>query len=134
MKETNWLIIEECVFFHLMFLNICYWKKLTFSKFVGKVNFSDRKFEEMHELWRTKRCKVYSEKRLFWHHYLQLSFIYNPYLRFLLNCFVREIKGFYQGSLGDEIDLRDIMFPQISLLKIKISKSWSTVLQMKSHW
>ena len=28
--------------------NICYWEKLTFSKLVGKVNFSERKFEEMH--------------------------------------------------------------------------------------
>ena len=24
------------------------WEKLTFSKLVGKVNFSERKFEEMH--------------------------------------------------------------------------------------
>ena len=29
-------------------LNIYYWEKLTFSKLVGKVNFSERKFEEMH--------------------------------------------------------------------------------------
>ena len=28
--------------------NIYYWEKLTFTKFVGKVNFSGRKFEEMH--------------------------------------------------------------------------------------
>ena len=32
-----------------------------------------------------------------------------PCLRFLLNCFVQEIKGFYQGSLGNEVDFRDIM-------------------------
>ena len=30
-------------------------------------------------------------------------------LRFLLCCFVGEIKGFYQSSLGNEIDLRDII-------------------------
>ena len=31
-------------------------------------------------------------------------------LRFLLNCFVREIKGFfYQSSLENEVDFRDIM-------------------------
>ena len=31
-------------------------------------------------------------------------------LRFLLNCFVQEIKGFfYQSSLGNEVDFRDIM-------------------------
>ena len=29
-------------------LNIYYWEKLTFSKLVGKVYFSGRKFEEMH--------------------------------------------------------------------------------------
>ena len=28
--------------------NIYYWEKLTLSKFVGKVNLSERKFEEMH--------------------------------------------------------------------------------------
>ena len=30
-------------------------------------------------------------------------------LRFLLNCFLREIKGFYQSSLGNEVDFRDTM-------------------------
>ena len=36
-------------------------------------------------------------------------------LMFLLNCFVREIKSFYQISLGNEVDFRDIMnvFPNI---------------------
>ena len=28
--------------------NIYYWEKLTFSKLVGNVNFSERKFEELH--------------------------------------------------------------------------------------
>ena len=32
-----------------------------------------------------------------------------PCLRFLLICFAREIKGFYQSSLGNEVDFRDIM-------------------------
>ena len=51
-----------------------------------------------------------------------------PCLRFLLNCFVREIKGFYQSSLGNEVDFRDIMnvFPNI-FKKIKVSKNWDTV-------
>ena len=30
-------------------------------------------------------------------------------LKFLLICFAREIKGFYQSSLANEIDFRDIM-------------------------
>ena len=36
-------------------------------------------------------------------------------LRFLLNCFAWEIKGFYQSSLGNEVDFRDIInvYPNI---------------------
>ena len=36
-------------------------------------------------------------------------------LRFPLNCFVRDIKGFYLSSLGNEVNFRDIMnvFPNI---------------------
>ena len=64
------------MFFYLMFLNIYYWEKLTLSKLVRKVNFLERKFEEMHKLWRAKRYKLYSGKCLFWHYYLQLWFIY----------------------------------------------------------
>ena len=30
-------------------------------------------------------------------------------LRFLLICFAREIKGFYQSSSGNKVDLTDIM-------------------------
>ena len=30
-------------------------------------------------------------------------------LRFILNCFIRELKGFYQSSLGNQVDFRDIM-------------------------
>ena len=56
--------------------NICYWEKLTFSKVVGKVNFSERNFEEMHQLWKAKRYKVYSEKHLFWDYSLYLSLVY----------------------------------------------------------
>ena len=40
-KEINRLISKGMS-------NIYYWEKLTFSKLVGKVNFSERKFEEMH--------------------------------------------------------------------------------------
>ena len=62
------------MFFYFMFLNICYWEKLTFSKLVFNC------------LLPTKFC-----------------------LRFLLNCFAWEIKGFYQSSLGNQADFRDIM-------------------------
>ena len=30
-------------------------------------------------------------------------------LRFLLNCFAREVKGFHQSALGNQVDFRDIM-------------------------
>ena len=33
----------------------------------------------------------------------------NRCLRFLLICFAREIKGFYQSSLGNDVDFMDIM-------------------------
>ena len=57
-------------------------------------------------------------------------------LRFLLICLDREIKGFYQSYLGNEADFMDIMnvSPQISWLKIKISKNWDTVLYIKEQW
>ena len=59
----NWLISERiCVLLFDVFngcslakkyigkgmSNIYYWEKATFSKLVGKVNFPERKFEEMH--------------------------------------------------------------------------------------
>ena len=38
------------MFFYWMFLNIYYWGKLTLSKFVERVNFSERKFKEINAL------------------------------------------------------------------------------------
>ena len=40
-KEINRLISKGMS-------DIYYWEKMTFSKLVGKVNFLERKFEEMH--------------------------------------------------------------------------------------
>ena len=37
--------------------NIYYWEKLTFSKLVGKVNFSERKFEEKELAFKSKRVQ-----------------------------------------------------------------------------
>ena len=56
-------------------------------------------------------------------------------LRFLLNCFVREIKGFYQSSLGSEVDFRDIMNVspcKISWLKLKFRKTETQFSRWKS--
>ena len=41
-------------------------------------------------------------------------------LRFLLICFAWEIKGFYQSSLGNEVDVRDIMNVPPNIL----AKNW----------
>ena len=86
--------------------NSYYQEKLTFSKTLIS---SERKFEEMHYLWRSKRYKVYSGKNLFWHYRLQLSSSANSCLRFRLICFDRAKKGFYESSLGNEVDFTDIM-------------------------
>ena len=79
-----------------------------FSKLVGKVNFSERKFEE-------------KTKRYIWENVSFGIIIFSclsstkSCLRFLLNCFVQEIKGFYQSFLGNEVDFGDVMifFPNI---------------------
>ena len=48
-KETNWLINKGmCVLLFGFGVFKQIWEKLKFSKLVGKVNFSERKFEEMH--------------------------------------------------------------------------------------
>ena len=57
----------------------------------------------------------------------------NLCLRFLSVCFAREIKSFYQSSLGNEVDFRDIMsVSQISWLKIKILKTETPFCRWKS--
>ena len=55
-------------------------------------------------------------------------------LRFLLICFAREIKGFYQSSLGNEVDFRDIMnvSPNIVAKKIKFLKIETWFCRWKS--
>ena len=72
----------------------------------------------MHYLWRAKRYKVYSWKRLFWHYRLQLSFVYKSVSQI---SFDREIEGFYQSSLGNEVDFTDIMNVSLNIL----AKNWN---------
>ena len=45
-----------------------------------------------------------------------------PCLRFLLICFVREIKSFYQSSLGNEVNFRDAMNVSANLLAKNFNK------------
>ena len=42
-------------------------------------------------------------------------------VRFLLICFAQEIKGFYQSSLGNEVDFRDIMKVSPNILTKKLN-------------
>ena len=48
---------------------------------------SEKKFEEMHYLWRAKTYKVHSGKRFFWHYRLQLSFVYKVMSQISFNLF-----------------------------------------------
>ena len=65
----------------------------------------------------------------------KLFFVQKTCIIFLLNYFVSKIKGFYQSSLGNEIEFREIMnVSQISCLKNKVSQTWDMVLSMKVHW
>ena len=100
--------------------NIYYWEKLTFSKlrFSRKENL--KKYTNFEEQKRTRyiRGNVYFGIIVF-----SCLSSTKPCLRFLLICFALEIEGFYQSSLGNEFDFKDIMiFSQISWLKLKFQK------------
>ena len=98
------------MFFYLMFVSILLLRKNDILKTCHKKKKnSERKFEEMHYLWRAKRHKIYSGKRLFWHIIFSCLSSTKLCLRFLLYYFFREIKGFYQSSFGNEIDFRDVI-------------------------
>ena len=48
-------------------------------------------------------------------------------LRFSLDCFAREKKGFYNSCLGDEVDFRDTINVSLKCYpRIKISKIWQS--------
>ena len=76
-----------------------------FSKLVRKVNLSERKLK--------KQASFEEQKGIFGKTFiLVLSsavFRLQNCLRFLLSCFVQEIKGIYLSSLGNEVDFRDIL-------------------------
>ena len=77
---------------------------------MGKVNFSERKFEEIY----TNVDKQKGTSCIWGNVYFGIIVFScllstKPCLRFLLICFAREIKGFYQSSFGTEVKFRDIM-------------------------
>ena len=103
-KKTNKVMcVLLCdVFRYLLLTKIDVLKSFKKSKFLGKKHL--------------KKCTSFEEQK--GARYIRENFgiiIFScysstkPCLRFLLNCFVREIKGFYQSSLGNEVDFRDIM-------------------------
>ena len=81
-KEINMLISNEFQIFTIK----KNWRSLNFDVFGKKI-------------WRnalalkSKRHKVYSGKRLFWHYHLQLSFFYKTVSQISFIFFVWEIKG-----------------------------------------
>ena len=101
--------------------NIYYWEKLTFPKvrFSQKENFRKCTSFEEQKGTRYIRGNVYFGIIIF----SCLSFT-KPCLKFLLNFFVREIKDFYQSSLGNEVDFRDM----INISPNILGKNWDTVL------
>ena len=81
-----------------------------FSKFVGKVNFSEKENSKKCTSFEEKKGTMYIRGNVYFG-IIAVSCLSSkkPCLRFLLICFAREIKGFYQSSLGNEVDFRDIM-------------------------
>ena len=93
--------------------NIYYWEKLTFSKlrFSRKENLKKCTSFEEQKGTRYIRENVYFGIIIF-----SCLSSTKPCLRFLLNCFVREIKGFYQSSFENEVDFRDKMNVSLNIL------------------
>ena len=85
-------------------------KHLPSEKLLSKLRFSRKENLKKCTNFEEQKCtryiwgKVYIGITVF--SYLSSA---KPCLRFLLNCFLREIKGFYQSSYGNEVDFRDTM-------------------------
>ena len=94
---------------HLLY----YYEKLTFSKlqFYREENLKKCTTFEEQKGTRYIRGNVYFGIIVF-----SCLSSTKPCLRFLLNCFVREIKGFYQSSFGNEVDFRNIMNVSLNIL------------------
>ena len=93
--------------------NFYYWEKLTFSKPVGKVNFSERIFEKFTSLQEQKDTRYIPRNVYF-------SIIIFSCLSSTKTC-LKPVKGFYQSSLGNKIDFRDIMNVSPNFL----AKNWN---------
>ena len=101
--------------------NIYKWEKLTFSKPRFSRKEKLKKYTNFEEQKGTKyiRGNVY------------ISIIFfscfppkKACLRFLLNCFVLEIKGFYQSSFGNKVHFRDIMNVSLNISVTQMREQW----------
>ena len=105
--------------------NIYYWEKLMFSKlrFSRKENLKKSASFEEQKGTSYIRGNVYFDIIVF-------SCLSSTEwcLRFLLDCFVREIKGFYQSSLRNEVDSRDIINVSSNILanNLNFKKRWKS--------
>ena len=97
---------------------IYYWQKLTFS---------NPRFSRKENLKKCTRFEEQKGKRYIWGNVSFGIIVFsclsstNPCLKFLLICFAQEIKGFYQSSLGNEVDFKDIMNASPNIL----AKNWN---------
>ena len=84
---------------------LCYYEKLTtVSKLYREENLKKCTMSEEQKDTKYIRGNVYFGIIVF-----SCLLSTKLYLRFLLICFDREIEGFYQSSLGNEVDFTDIM-------------------------
>ena len=106
------------VFKHLLLRKTDVLKTCWKSKFLRK------------KVWRNALpfCKSKKVQCIFWETFISalLSsavFRLRNCRRFLVNCFAREIKGFYRSSLGNEIDFMDVMKVSPNILDKNFKKT-----------
>ena len=73
------------------------------------------------KLWRAKRYKYIWGNIYFGIIFFSCLSSTKSCLRFILICFAREIKGFYQSSLRNKVDFREIMNVSPNIL----AKNWN---------
>ena len=96
---------------------LCYYEKLTtVSKLYREENLKKCTMSEEQKDTKYIRGNVYFGIIVF-----SCLLSTKLYLRFLLICFDREIEGFYQSSLGNEVDFTDIMNVSPNIL----AKNWN---------
>ena len=112
--------------------NIYHWEKLTFSKLVGKVNFSEENL---------KKCASFEEqkgtgKRSFWHYCVHLSLFIRPCLRSCFNLFCSGDKRFLSEFLRKWgwFQGHNERFPKYVIKKIKCEKTDTRFCWWKSTY